>query len=185
MLLFAQMKRINKLAAILFLSLLTACGTTMHGDREPEPEVYYDAQDFYDSLLDELAYSDDQNNLISTGRSLLGYDYVWGGSTPDQGFDCSGFTQYVFKTALSQRLPRTAKEMAQTGQPVILREELRAGDLVFFNLLGYDYSHVGIYIGNGRFFHASTNKKKIVIGNIKHEYFAKRYNGARRVVSTI
>jgi len=177
------MKSLNKLFVVLFLFLLAACGTTMHGDREPEPELYYDSLDFYDSLLTEMAYSPDQRKLIDYGRTLLGKRYNLGGATPDNGFDCSGFTKYVYAKALGLRLPRTAREMAASGRPVYATQDLIAGDLVFFNLLGYDYSHVGIYIGNGRFFHASTNKGVIVIGNMKNEYFAKRYNSARRVLS--
>jgi cell wall-associated NlpC family hydrolase len=177
------MKSLNTLIAVISLFLLAACGTTMHGDREPEPELYYDSQDFYDSLLTEMAYTPAQGKLIDYGRTLLGRHYNLGGATPGDGFDCSGFTKYVYVKALGLRLPRTAREMAASGKPVYAKEDLIAGDLVFFNLLGYDYSHVGIYIGNGRFFHASTNKGVIVIGNMKNEYFAKRYNGARRVLS--
>lgn len=183
MLFSAQMKRLNKLIAIIFLCTLAACGTSMHADREPEPEMYYDSQDFYDSLLTELAYTPQQKKLIDYGRTMLGSDYNYGGTTPNEGFDCSGFTGYVYSKALGLQLPRTAREMADTGRPIVLKEDLKAGDLVFFNLLGYDYSHVGIYIGNGRFFHASPSKGAIVIGNMKNEYFAKRYNGARRVLS--
>lgn len=176
------MQNICKLFAIALLFMLTACGTSMYADREPEPELYSDSEDFYESLLTEMEYSDDQRELISTGRSMLGIPYIYGEQNIKRGFDCSGFTQYVYREALGINLPRTAKQMYGEGNPVYLREDLKAGDLVFFNLLGYDYSHVGIYIGNGRFFHASTNKKKIVIGNLKNEYFAKRYNGARRIL---
>ncbi len=179
----AQMKRLKKLIAIIFLSGLTACGTSMHASRDPNPEVYTDADDFYDSVITEINYTPDQQKLINYSRGLLGTDYSYGSENPTDGFDCSGFTQYVYAKSLNFKLPRTAREMAQTGEPVNIAD-LKAGDLVFFNLLGFKYSHVGIYIGNGRFFHASTNQKAIVIGNLKNEYFAKRYNGARRVLSS-
>lgn len=177
------MKLLRNLTTIILLSLLTACGTTMYGDREPEPEIYTSADDFYNSLWAELEYTPDQKKIVEYGRTLLGKRYNYGGDSRQEGFDCSGFTRYVYKNALNKSLPRTAKEMASSGISVT-QDKLVAGDLVFFNTMGFDYSHVGIYIGNNRFIHASTAKHAIVIGNIKNEYFAKRYNGARRILAT-
>ena len=176
------MRSFYKYIFLFGLFLLTACGTTMYGDREPEPEIYTNADDFYNSLWAEIDYTPDQKKLIDYSRTLLGTHYNYGGTSHEEGFDCSGFTRYVYSHALNKQLPRTAKEMAGTGKPVN-QDHLIAGDLVFFNTLGFDYSHVGIYIGNNRFIHASTAKHAIVIGNLKNEYFAKRYNGARRILS--
>ena len=161
--------------------ILSSC-STISPDFEPEPENYFDSQDFYDSLVVELAYTPAQKNIIDTGRGLLGARYVYGAQDPKIGFDCSGFTQYVYMHSIGKKLPRTAREMAAAGREINV-SELKAGDLVFFNTLGYRYSHVGIYIGNGRFFQASPAKRRIVIGNMKDEYYAKRFNGARRVLS--
>lgn len=164
------------------LFLLTACGTTMYVDREPDPEIYTSADDFYNSLWAEIDYTPDQKKLIEYSRTLLGIHYSYGGTAKQEGFDCRGFTRYVYANALGKKLPRTAKEMAGMGKAVD-KDHLIAGDLLFFNTQGFDDSHVAIYIGNNRFIHASPAKHAIVIGNIKNEYFAKRYNGARRVLS--
>jgi len=151
-------------------------------DREPEPEIYSSADDFYNSIYAELDYTPEQKKLIEYGRTLLGKRYNYGGNSREEGFDCSGFTRYVYSNALKLHLPRTAREMAASGKAVS-QADLVAGDLVFFNTMGFDNSHVGIYIGNRRFIHASPAKHAIVIGNLKNEYFAKRYNGARRILS--
>jgi hypothetical protein len=179
-----KMQRIYKYIMIASLCLLTACGTTssLNQSWQPGGEKYADAQDFFDSLLAEMNYTPEQRQLIGFGRTLLGRPYYYGGMTID-GFDCSGFTKYVYANALHLDLPRTARQMADIGIPIDSPDNLIAGDLVFFNTLGYDYSHVGIYIGNGRFLHASTVANAIVIGDLKYDYFAKRYEGARRLLS--
>ncbi len=174
------MRSFHKYAILAVLLFTTACGTFMR-DREPEPEIYTNADDFYNSLIAEINYTPDQKKLIDYSRTLLGTHYSFGGNNHEEGFDCSGFTRYVYKNALNKPLPRTAKEMAASGKAVTL-SQLVAGDLVFFNTMGSDNSHVGIYIGNNRFIHASTAKHAIVIGNLKNEYFAKRYNGAKRFI---
>ena len=175
------MRLYYKYIFLIGLFLLSACGTTMYGDREPEPEIYTSADDFYNSLWAEMNYTPEQKKLIEYSRTLLGVHYNYGGDSHEEGFDCSGFTRYVYLHALNKHLPRTAREMASSGVAVS-QDKLVAGDLVFFNTLGADDSHVGIYIGNNRFIHASPAKHAIVIGNLKNEYFAKRYNGARRII---
>ncbi len=176
----------KKYLFIFLAFLLTACGTNMQrgslSDRE-YAERYSDSDDFYESLMTELAYTEDQKNLIAFGKGLLGSPYIYGEEDPGTGFDCSGFTQYVYANSLDKRLPRTSREMRLVGTPVYNKNDLEAGDLVFFNLQGRNSSHVGIYIGNGRFFHASPSIGSIVIGNMKHDYFSKRFSGARRVLN--
>ena len=104
-----------------------------------------------------------------------------GVTTPEQGFDCSGFTQYMYAKTQGIALPRTTKTQHRVGRPVS-RKNLQVGDLVFFDLSGR-LSHVGVYIGNGKFFHASSGvAKRVIIGDLRKKYFAKRYNSARRVL---
>ncbi|HHW56937.1 MAG TPA: SH3 domain-containing protein [Clostridia bacterium] len=122
------------------------------------------------------------DNLIEYAKTFLGTKYVYGGSTP-AGFDCSGFVQYVFKH-FGFSLPRTADDQATIGEKVN-REDLQPGDLVFFKTLGSQViNHVGIYIGNGQFIHASSgaSKKKVVIGSLEEDYYASHYATARRVI---
>ena len=144
-------------------------------------ETFVSPDEFFGTLVSEVEYSDKQRQLIDTGLNYIGTPYVFGGTTPDQGFDCSGFTQYVYKNAIDQNLPRTARQMANIGLPVD-GEHLKPGDLVFFNTMGATFSHVGIYIGEGKFFHASPRYNQITIGDMNSKYFLTRFTGARRVL---
>ncbi|HJU49384.1 MAG TPA: NlpC/P60 family protein [Pseudogulbenkiania sp.] len=119
-------------------------------------------------------------DLLLQAMSLLGVAYRFGGSTPSAGLDCSGFIQYVFKKSLRVNLPRTAAEMAHTGKAVD-KSELAPGDLVFFNTRGFQYSHVGIYMGGGKFIHSPRTGKSVEVSNMSQSYWTSRYNGARRV----
>lgn len=118
----------------------------------------------------------DVDKLISHALSLQGIPYVWGG-TSLKGFDCSGFVQYVFK-ASGISLPRTAAEQYKLGVPVS-RDELRPGDLVFFQTYAPGASDVRIYIGGGRTLGASS--KGVGIYNLSESYWSQRYLGARRI----
>ncbi|MBW5448681.1 NlpC/P60 family protein [Cohnella sp. CFH 77786] len=120
------------------------------------------------------------SKLDDTIAKVMGVDYDYGGTTTS-GFDCSGFTGYVFKK-LGIELPRSSKEQFARGKKVA-RDDLRAGDLVFFNTSGSGVSHVGIYVGEGKFAHASVTRG-VTIDSLSAEYYAKRYMGARRVMDT-
>ncbi len=116
--------------------------------------------------------------VISTAKSLIGIPYVWGGTTTI-GFDCSGFTQYVLsKNGIS--VPRTAAEQYTVGTSVS-KSNLRAGDLVFFTTYKAGPSHLGIYLGDGNFIHASSSKG-VTISSLSSDYYSSRYIGARRVM---
>lgn len=119
-------------------------------------------------------------DLLLQAMSLLGVAYRFGGNSPESGLDCSGFIQYVFKKSLHVNLPRTAAEMARVGREVS-QDELKPGDLVFFNTRGFRYSHVGIYLGNSKFIHSPRTGKNIQVANMSQSYWVGRYNGARRV----
>lgn len=116
--------------------------------------------------------------IISTGKKYIGVPYVWGGSTPS-GFDCSGFVQYVFRQH-GISLPRTSAQQYTVGTAVS-KAALIPGDLVFFNTSGSGVSHLGIYLGNGEFLHASTSKG-VTVSQLSNSYWAARYMGAKRVL---
>lgn len=124
-----------------------------------------------------VASSKSEEGVIGVAKSLLGTRYVWGG-TSRGGFDCSGFVGYVMRAA-GVNLPRTAREQATRGS-YVSRSDLRAGDLIFFNTRG-GISHVGIFIGEGNFIHASSGGGKVRIDPLSKDYYSKRYVTARRV----
>lgn len=126
-------------------------------------------------------YTNSAQDLILKGLELVGINYRRGGTDPDSGLDCSGFVQLVFKDAIGMLLPRTAKEQSQVGN-VIDKDELKPGDLVFFNTMRRAFSHVGIYLGDNHFLHAPRTGAEIRVEDMSRGYWTKRYNGARRVV---
>lgn len=118
--------------------------------------------------------------LASTALTYLGINYRLGGNTPTQGFDCSGLVRYAAEKSLGLKLPRRSAEMAGLGVSV-KRNDLERGDLVFFNTLGQRFSHVGIYLGDGKFVHAPRSGSKVRVESMNISYWQKRYNGARRL----
>ena len=115
--------------------------------------------------------------VIQTAMRYVGVPYVFGGTTPN-GFDCSGFTRYVFARG-GIGLPRMADEQYEFGQPVG-RSSLQPGDLVYFTTYAYGVSHVGIYLGEGKFISA-TSSRGVAIDWLDSSYWGPRYIGARRV----
>lgn len=120
-------------------------------------------------------------DLINQGMEYLGIRYRFGGNSPETGLDCSGLVQNVFRNALGLNLPRAARDMARLGDKVGM-QDLKPGDLVFFNTMRRAFSHVGIYMGDGRFLHAPASGGEVRIEEMDKTYWAKRFNGARRLV---
>lgn len=120
-----------------------------------------------------------KTRLQETVEPLIGTPYRYGG-TSSIGFDCSGFTSYIFNQ-IGIELHRSSRDQATQGEKVA-KDELRAGDLVFFNTFGNSISHVGIYLGNNQFIHSSTNRG-VVINDLNEDYYVRTYVTARRVMS--
>ncbi|HEX7386470.1 MAG TPA: C40 family peptidase [Castellaniella sp.] len=118
--------------------------------------------------------------MVSTAMRFLGVKYRFGGDTPKEGFDCSGLVAYAAEKSLGLKLPRSARGQAHEGVSVP-RDDLKRGDLVFFNTLGRRYSHVGIYVGDHKFVHAPRTGASIRVDDMDMAYWRKRYNGARRL----
>jgi cell wall-associated NlpC family hydrolase len=124
---------------------------------------------------------DTASDLVMQAMNFLGVPYRRGGNTADQGFDCSGFTRYVFENSIGLVLPRRADEQAKSnGLLNVKREELKPGDLVFFNTMRRAFSHVGIYVGEGKFIHAPRAGGEVRVEDMRQAYWSKRFNGARR-----
>lgn len=131
-----------------------------------------------DNRTEKPDYAPAQDMLLQA-MSLIGVKYKWGGATPEAGLDCSGFVRYVFQNSMNIALPHNALGMAQSGAS-INKEELKPGDLVFFNTLGRTFSHVGIYMGDNRFIHSPRAGKSVEITNLNQSYWTSRFTGARR-----
>lgn len=116
--------------------------------------------------------------IIQAGLRFTGVPYVFGGTSPS-GFDCSGFVRYVFASA-GISLPRTADAQFDAGKPVSL-SRLQPGDLVFYTTYAEGASHDGIYIGDGKFLHASSSRG-VVVDSMDSSYWTARYYGARRIL---
>ncbi len=124
---------------------------------------------------------DKATDLVVSAMNFLGVRYRRGGNSAEQGFDCSGFTRYVFENSIGLVLPRRADQQAKNaGLLDVKKDELKPGDLVFFNTMRRAFSHVGIYVGEGKFIHAPRTGGQVRIEDMQQAYWAKRFSGARR-----
>jgi len=121
------------------------------------------------------------NAVLMRAISLVGTPYRYGGNTPEGGFDCSGLVNYVFRDMLDLRLPRSSRELFAWQGPKIAPERLATGDLVFFGS-GGNISHVGIYVGEGRFVHAPSTGGTVRLDHLDGSYWQRTYSGSRRVL---
>jgi cell wall-associated NlpC family hydrolase len=121
------------------------------------------------------------SGLVVSAMNFLGVPYKRGGNNADHGFDCSGFTRHIYESSLGLLLPRKVDEQAKTASLApVKRAELQPGDLVFFNTLKRTFSHVGIYVGEGKFIHAPKPGAEVRVENMGVRYWARRFTGARR-----
>jgi len=119
-----------------------------------------------------------RRSIVKTAKNFIGVSYQWGGSSSQEGFDCSGLTMTVYRL-IGLNLPRSSIQQWKVGKPV-LRSHLIKGDLVFFATSGWKkISHVGIYTGNNKFIHSPSSGNKIRIDSLSGKYYKSRYVGAR------
>ncbi|WP_162587599.1 C40 family peptidase [Variovorax sp. RA8] len=123
------------------------------------------------------------SDLVVTAIGFLGVPYRRGGNTAETGFDCSGFVRAMYNQTVGHLLPRRAEEQAAATQKID-RSDLKPGDLVFFNTMRRAFSHVGIYVGDGKFIHAPRTGAEVRVESMNGSYWQRRFNGARRVLST-
>jgi len=120
------------------------------------------------------------SDLVVHAMAFLGVPYRRGGNTFDTGFDCSGFVKALYEQSMGLVLPRKAEQQAAVTQK-IERAELQPGDLVFFNTMRRAFSHVGIYVGNGKFIHSPKPGAEVRVEDMGVAYWNRRFDGARRV----
>ena len=166
----------SRAIAVLLLALLTACGgkdnVRGHAPAQPERKDWPAVQP---------ADPEAANSVLMRAIGLVGTPYRYGGNTPESGFDCSGLVTYVYRDMLDLRLPRTSSELAEVQGPRIAPEKLAAADLVFFGSRG-KVSHVGIYVGEGRFVHAPSTGGTVRLDRLDGQYWRDHYTGAKRVL---
>ena len=158
---------VQALVAITFAGVIAPFSTSVRADEAEKPGLLH-------------RYTVNIQDLIIKGLEFVGVPYRRGGNTVESGLDCSGFTRLVFLDSNGIDLPRTAAEQANLGTKVSA-EELKPGDLVFFNTMKRAYSHVGIYLGNNQFVHAPKPGAEIRVENMHQAYWVGKYNGARRL----
>jgi NlpC/P60 family len=157
------------------------------------PSASPSPQDAITQLLSERGYlaptptgfvqsvRESASDMVLAAVNFLGVPYRHGGTSAESGFDCSGFTRYVFEMSIGMVLPRRAAEQAKSESlQQVKRNDLKPGDLVFFNTMRRAFSHVGIYVGDGNFIHAPRTGGKVRIESMREAYWSARFNGARR-----
>ena len=122
------------------------------------------------------------NEVLIRAIGLVGTPYRYGGASPEGGFDCSGLVQFVFRDSAGLRLPRSTRELVAMPAPAVDRRELQPGDLLLFSPGGGKPSHIGIYVGEGRFVHAPSSGGTVRLDLLDTAYWRAAYAGARRVL---
>jgi len=120
------------------------------------------------------------SDLVVNAMGFLGVPYKRGGNSAETGFDCSGFVKAMYAQTVGLILPRKAEQQAAATQRID-QADLKPGDLVFFNTMRRAFSHVGIYIGEGKFIHSPKPGAEVRVENMDISYWSRRFDGARRV----
>ncbi|MCX9156922.1 C40 family peptidase [Niveibacterium sp. 24ML] len=120
-------------------------------------------------------------DVVVFALGLVDTGYRFGGRNPQAGLDCSGMVSYVMEQVAGVKLPHNAAQIASQARP-IERDQMRPGDLVFFNTMKRPFSHMGIYIGDGRFVHAPSTNGAVRVERLDSAYFAQRFEGARTLL---
>lgn len=165
--------------ALLLASLAHASPT----DSPADANHFLERRELF-SQIDKVrqTVTDTATDLVDHAMGLLGVPYKRGGSSVETGFDCSGFVKTLFEDTIGLILPRKAEQQAAATQR-INKNELQPGDLVFFNTMRRAFSHVGIYIGEGKFIHSPRPGAEVRVDSLAQSYWHRRFDGARRVPS--
>ncbi len=165
-------------AAIL---LVTACASSPHRKEATFKSTHSSLADL-PARAPSAASASEANDILFRAIGLVGTPYHWGGNTPAGGFDCSGLVDYIYRTAAGIQLPRTSRDMASMDKRKVRRmTQLASGDLVFF-AIGGGISHVGVYVGKGRFVHAPNSGGTVRLDDIDGPFWGNHFAYARRVL---
>ncbi|POZ64067.1 C40 family peptidase [Chromobacterium alticapitis] len=176
----ALRRRLLRRAALGGLAvLLAACGSAPVKTSQRPPSR--PGKPSGDTSLSGLQADGDGREILLYTIGLLDGGYRFGGKNPEAGLDCSGMVSYIYQNAIGIRLPHNAAQIANLARP-ISDSQRQVGDLVFFNTMGRPFSHMGIYIGDGKFVHAPRSNSTIRVARLDNVYFAPRYEGARTVL---
>lgn len=145
----------------------------------PESEAFGLGEEAY---REPTALTARSNEVLMRAIGLVGTPYRYGGNSPEGGFDCSGLVGFVFREAAGLSLPRSTRELIDIDAQPIDRDDLQAGDLVYFNPRGGRVSHIGIYVGEGRFVHAPSRGGTVRLDSLESEYWRRYYVSAKRVL---
>jgi cell wall-associated NlpC family hydrolase len=166
--------------ALLLALLASGCSSppaVREATRPPVASSAPNVDSAYRPNTPDTAYHPQRNDLALFALSLLDTRYSWGGRGPATGFDCSGLVAHVYQEAAGLPVRGTSADLGKKSRPVD-RSRLQPGDLVFFNTLGARHSHVGIYVGGGRFVHASNPRTGVRVDQLNNRYYAQRFEGA-------
>ncbi|KAF1069398.1 MAG: Murein DD-endopeptidase MepH [Pseudomonas citronellolis] len=195
-----MLRRFAPLVPMSFVLLLAACATSHSPESQPDQVAVVPASrsaiqiDHFKSALADVEDEGAENNSgNSSGRvssildrafELIGTPYRFGGRSEKTGFDCSGFVGYLFHEEAGINLPRSTREMINMDVPLVSKEDLQPGDLIFFNNRGRGrVSHAGIYIGDGQFIHSASRRGGGVrVDRLDESYWRLSYMEAKRVL---
>ncbi len=168
----------RRLAALALLAILAGCSQT-----PPRSASTASAHRTTSAPKEWFALPRDDHaqEMVIFALGLLDTGYRFGGKNPEAGLDCSGMVSYVVEQVSGKRLPYNAAGIAERTRP-IPPSAVRPGDLVFFNTLGRAYSHMGIYVGDGKFVHAPNSRGKVRVDRLDNRYYADRFEGARTLL---
>ncbi|MDQ0011113.1 cell wall-associated NlpC family hydrolase [Luteibacter jiangsuensis] len=177
---------LGSLAVAAVVTLLVACGSAPHKPsssqrRNPASAVPLAKNLGWSTKPADAPPADAANDVLFRAIGLVGTPYRWGGNTPQGGFDCSGLINYIYLTSTGLRLPRTSAEMAALDKPKVDEAELSSGDLVFFGR-GH-ITHVGVYVGKGRFVHAPNSGGTVRLDDLDGAYWKENFAYGRRVLN--
>lgn len=173
-----RFKLLTPLVLAMMLSVAQASPSDVHSTQEVSPTSQILTQ--LDQVRQTVTLG--ATELVEGALNLIGVPYRRGGNSAEDGLDCSGLVKSVYAQTLGLILPRRADQQAAATQKID-KTELQPGDLVFFNTMRRAFSHVGIYIGEGKFVHAPKPGASVRVDSMTQSYWTRRFDGARRVLA--